>query len=140
MATEHVQELVEVPLRRPELLEKFGSVPARGALLYGPPGCGKTLLARAAAAQCGANFICINGPQLLVGSCLKLVGASCLIRLINCLLIKYLQVDEPVVSVQRCWDEIDAFGGAGQVARGERASSAGPVRHRPSRRPLHHLL
>lgn len=63
----HRQELVEVPLRRPELLRKFGSAPARGALLHGPPGCGKTMLARAAAAQCGANFICINGPELLVG-------------------------------------------------------------------------
>ena len=56
-----------MPLRRPDLLRKFGLPPARGALLHGPPGCGKTMLARAAAAQCGANFICINGPELLVG-------------------------------------------------------------------------
>lgn len=60
-----LQEMIDMPLRRPLLMEQYGAKPSRGALLYGPPGCGKTLLARAAAAQCGANFICVSGPQLL---------------------------------------------------------------------------
>lgn len=60
-----LREMIEVPLSRPALMKAFGATPARGALLYGPPGCGKTLLAQAAAAQCGANFIAVRGPELL---------------------------------------------------------------------------
>ncbi|KAL4458073.1 hypothetical protein ABPG75_012938 [Micractinium tetrahymenae] len=60
-----LRELVELPLRHGGLLSAYGLPPPRGALLYGPPGCGKTLLAKAAAAQCGANFLSIRGPELL---------------------------------------------------------------------------
>jgi len=45
--------------------EKFGMPAAKGVLFYGPPGCGKTLLAKAIANECGANFISIKGPELL---------------------------------------------------------------------------
>jgi SpoVK/Ycf46/Vps4 family AAA+-type ATPase len=46
-------------------MQRMGLPPPRGALLYGPPGCGKTLLAKAAAAGCGANFVSVRGPELL---------------------------------------------------------------------------
>jgi len=66
---EHVkrelQELVQYPVEHPEKFLKFGMTPSRGVLFYGPPGCGKTLLAKAIANECQANFISIKGPELL---------------------------------------------------------------------------
>lgn len=58
-------EMVQFPLEYPELFEKLGQNPSRGVLFYGPPGCGKTLLAKAIANECQANFISIKGPELL---------------------------------------------------------------------------
>jgi len=58
-------ETVQMPVLRPELFTKFGMSPAKGVLFYGPPGCGKTLLAKAIANECQANFISIKGPELL---------------------------------------------------------------------------
>ena len=60
-----LRELVKWPLRHGQLLERMGMPLPRGALLYGPPGCGKTLLAKAAASSCGANFVSVRGPELL---------------------------------------------------------------------------
>lgn len=60
-----LQELVEWPLLYGDRMERYGLAPPSGALLYGPPGCGKTLLARAAASSVGANFIAVSGPELL---------------------------------------------------------------------------
>merc|ERR1719299_6003 len=60
-----LQELVQYPVEFPEKFEKFGMQPSRGVLFYGPPGCGKTLLAKAIANECQANFISIKGPELL---------------------------------------------------------------------------
>ncbi len=60
-----LRELVEFPLRHGGLMQRMGLPPPRGALLYGPPGCGKTLLAKAAATGCGANFFSVRGPELL---------------------------------------------------------------------------
>jgi len=60
-----LQELVQYPVEYPELYEKFGQQPSKGVLFYGPPGCGKTLLAKAIANECQANFISIKGPELL---------------------------------------------------------------------------
>lgn len=60
-----LKELVMFPIEHPHFFEKFGLSPARGVLFYGPPGCGKTLLAKAIATECSANFICIKGPELL---------------------------------------------------------------------------
>jgi transitional endoplasmic reticulum ATPase len=62
---EELQELVQYPVEHPELFEQFGSTPPKGVLFYGPPGCGKTLLAKAIASQAKANFISIKGPELL---------------------------------------------------------------------------
>ena len=60
-----LKELVQYPIEHPEKFEKFGMSPSRGVLFYGPPGCGKTLLAKAVANECQANFISIKGPELL---------------------------------------------------------------------------
>merc|ERR1712054_637056 len=61
----NLQEMILYPIEHPEKFEKFGMTPSRGVLFYGPPGCGKTLLAKAVANECQANFISIKGPELL---------------------------------------------------------------------------
>ncbi|CAL1135136.1 unnamed protein product, partial [Cladocopium goreaui] len=60
-----LQETILYPIDHPEKFEKFGMQPSRGVLFYGPPGCGKTLLAKAVASECSANFVSIKGPELL---------------------------------------------------------------------------
>ncbi|MBN3314857.1 TERA ATPase, partial [Atractosteus spatula] len=60
-----LQELVQYPVEYPDKFLKFGMTPSRGVLFYGPPGCGKTLLAKAIANECQANFVSIKGPELL---------------------------------------------------------------------------
>lgn len=67
-----VREMVELPLRHPELFERLGIEPPKGVLLYGSPGTGKTLLAKAVANESDAHFISINGPELVS----KFVGES----------------------------------------------------------------
>ncbi len=62
---EKIREMVELPLRHPELFTRIGIEPPKGVLLYGPPGSGKTLLARAVANESGANFSAINGPEIM---------------------------------------------------------------------------
>jgi len=69
---EALREAVEWPLAYPELFERTGTKPPRGMLLYGPPGCGKTLLAQALATESEINFISVKGPELLS----KWVGES----------------------------------------------------------------
>lgn len=58
-------ETIQYPVQHADKFEKFGMSPSKGVLFYGPPGCGKTLLAKAIANECGANFISIKGPELL---------------------------------------------------------------------------
>jgi len=60
-----VREMIELPLKHPEIFERLGVEPPKGVLLYGPPGTGKTLLAKAVANETGANFILINGPEIM---------------------------------------------------------------------------
>ncbi|RZS09020.1 hypothetical protein BHM03_00040065, partial [Ensete ventricosum] len=67
-----IRELVELPLRHPQLFKSIGVKPPKGILLYGPPGSGKTLIARAVANETGAFFFCINGPEIMS----KLAGES----------------------------------------------------------------
>ncbi len=69
---QQLREALEWPLKKPEVFEKMGIRPPRGILLYGPPGCGKTLLAKAVATESGANFIAVKGPEILS----KWVGES----------------------------------------------------------------
>ncbi|MEM2203360.1 MAG: CDC48 family AAA ATPase [Sulfolobales archaeon] len=60
-----VRELVELPLKHPEIFRRLGIEPPKGILLYGPPGVGKTLLAKAIANEANAHFIAINGPEIM---------------------------------------------------------------------------
>jgi transitional endoplasmic reticulum ATPase len=60
-----IREMVELPLRHPEIFQRLGIDPPKGVLLHGPPGCGKTLLARAVANESDANFYAINGPEIM---------------------------------------------------------------------------
>eukprot|EP01101_Sappina_pedata_P013146 TRINITY_DN9438_c0_g1_i1.p1 TRINITY_DN9438_c0_g1~~TRINITY_DN9438_c0_g1_i1.p1 ORF type:complete len:797 (-),score=422.67 TRINITY_DN9438_c0_g1_i1:99-2489(-) len=62
---QELKETLIYPLEHPEKFKKFGMNPSKGILFYGPPGCGKTLLAKAIANECQANFISIKGPELL---------------------------------------------------------------------------
>jgi transitional endoplasmic reticulum ATPase len=60
-----VREMIEIPLKHPELFERLGIDPPKGVLLHGPPGTGKTLLAKAVANESEANFISIQGPEIM---------------------------------------------------------------------------
>jgi transitional endoplasmic reticulum ATPase len=60
-----IREIIELPLKHPELFERLGITPPKGVLLNGPPGTGKTLIAKAVANESGANFYAINGPEIM---------------------------------------------------------------------------
>ncbi len=62
---QRIREMVELPLKHPELFARLGINPPKGVLLFGPPGCGKTLLAQAVANESEAHFISINGPEIM---------------------------------------------------------------------------
>lgn len=67
-----IREMIELPLRYPEIFEQLGIDPPKGVLLHGPPGSGKTLIARAVAHETSAHFLIINGPEIID----KMYGAS----------------------------------------------------------------
>lgn len=94
-----LKEMIEWPLKNPESFERMGIQPPRGILLYGPPGCGKTLLAKAVANESGANFISIKGPQIYS----KWVGES--EKAIRDIFRRAKQVAPTIVFL----DEIDAL-------------------------------
>ena len=60
-----IREMVEIPLKHPEIFQRLGVEPPKGVLLHGPPGTGKTLLAKAVATETDANFILLNGPEIM---------------------------------------------------------------------------
>ncbi|MCQ3928440.1 MAG: AAA family ATPase [Candidatus Jettenia sp.] len=62
---QRIREMIELPLKHPEVFERLGIDAPKGVLLYGPPGCGKTLIARAVANETEAYFITINGPEII---------------------------------------------------------------------------
>ncbi len=62
---QRIREMVELPLRHPELFQRLGIEPPKGVFLYGPPGCGKTLLAKGVANESDANFYVISGPEIM---------------------------------------------------------------------------
>ena len=96
---QQLREAVEWPLKHPEYFREMGIEPPKGILLYGPPGCGKTLLAKAVATESEANFLSIKGPEVFS----KWVGES--ERAIRELFRKARQVAPAVVFI----DEIDAL-------------------------------
>lgn len=97
--TERLKEMVEWPLKYPEKFKELGIEAPKGILLYGPPGCGKTLLAKAVANESEANFISIKGPELLS----KWVGES--EKAVREIFSKARQVAPAVVF----FDEIDSL-------------------------------
>ncbi|MDY9922524.1 CDC48 family AAA ATPase [Methanobacterium sp.] len=60
-----VREMIELPLRHPEIFDRLGIDPPKGVLLHGAPGTGKTLLAKSVASESGSNFVAINGPEVM---------------------------------------------------------------------------
>ena len=62
---QRIREIIELPLRYPEVFERLGIDAPKGVLLYGPPGCGKTLIARAVAHETEAHFFSVNGPEII---------------------------------------------------------------------------
>ncbi|KAG8965784.1 AAA+-type ATPase [Tulasnella sp. 419] len=95
-----LQESVEWPLMHPEAFKRLGVVPPKGVLLYGPPGCSKTLTAKALATESGINFIAVKGPELLN----KYVGES--ERAVRDIFRKARAAAPSIVF----FDEIDALG------------------------------
>ena len=71
-AIQRVREMIELPLRYPEVFARLGIDAPKGVLLHGPPGCGKTLLARAVASETDASFLTVSGPEIIN----KLYGES----------------------------------------------------------------
>ncbi|RZN55501.1 MAG: proteasome-activating nucleotidase, partial [Candidatus Methanomethylicota archaeon] len=96
-----IRELIEIPLLKPKLFEKVGIDPPKGVLLYGPPGCGKTLLAKAVASQTKATFIKVVASELVQ----KYIGEGA--RLVR-ELFQFARMKAPSIVFI---DEIDAIGG-----------------------------
>jgi len=67
-----IQQVIEWPLKHPEAFKRMGITPSKGVLLYGPPGCSKTMIAKAIATESNLNFLAIKGPELFS----KYVGDS----------------------------------------------------------------
>ncbi len=106
---ERVREMVELPLRHPSLFKRLGIEPPKGVLLRGPPGCGKTLLARAVANESEAHFISINGPEIMS----KFYGES--EKKLRKLFIEAEEKSPSIIFI----DEIDAIAPKRETVTGE---------------------
>lgn len=104
-----VRELVELPLKHPEIFDQLGIDPPKGVLLHGPPGTGKTLLAKAVANETNSNFILINGPEIMS----KFYGES------EANLRKKFEEAEKNAPSIIFIDEIDAIAPAREESKGE---------------------
>ncbi|MFT4326902.1 MAG: AAA family ATPase, partial [Candidatus Woesearchaeota archaeon] len=104
-----IREMVELPLKHPELFEQLGIEPPKGVLLHGPPGTGKTLLARAVANETNSNFTVINGPEIMS----KFYGES------EQNLRKIFEDAEKNAPSIIFIDEIDAIAGNREESKGE---------------------
>ena len=104
-----VREMVELPLKHPEIFEALGIEPPKGVLLHGPPGTGKTLLAKAVANETHANFLLINGPEIMS----KYYGQS-----EENLRKKFEEAEKNAPSIIFI-DEIDAIASKREESRGE---------------------
>ncbi|PIN69645.1 ATPase [Candidatus Woesearchaeota archaeon CG11_big_fil_rev_8_21_14_0_20_43_8] len=104
-----VREMVELPLKHPEIFERLGIEPPKGVLLHGPPGTGKTLLAKAVANETDSNFLCINGPEIMS----KYYGQS-----EENLRKKFEEAEKNAPSIIFI-DEIDAIASKREEAKGE---------------------
>jgi transitional endoplasmic reticulum ATPase len=108
-----IREMVEIPMKHPELFKTLGIDPPKGVLLFGPPGTGKTLLAKAVASESDAHFITINGPEVMS----KWVG-------------------EAEKRIREVFDEMDGMKGRGKVvviAATNRQNALDPALRRPGR-------
>jgi len=104
-----VREMIELPLRHPSLFKRLGIDPPKGVLLRGPPGCGKTLLARAVANESEAHFISINGPEIMS----KFYGES--EKKLRKLFIEAEEKSPSIIFI----DEIDAIAPKRETVTGE---------------------
>ncbi|MGM5484166.1 MAG: CDC48 family AAA ATPase [Nanobdellota archaeon] len=107
--TRKIREMVELPLKHPELFEQLGIEPPKGVLLHGPPGTGKTLLAKAVANETNSNFTVINGPEIMS----KFYGES------EANLRKIFEDAEKNAPSIIFIDEIDAIAGNREESKGE---------------------
>ena len=105
-----LKQAVEWPIRHPEVFHKMGVAPPKGVLMYGPPGCSKTMIAKALSNESGLNFVAIKGPELFS----KYVGES--EQAVRVLFRKARSVAPAIIF----FDEIDALGS-------ERGSGSGRV-------------
>ncbi|KAG6375937.1 P-loop containing nucleoside triphosphate hydrolase protein [Boletus reticuloceps] len=110
-----LREVVEWPLLHPEAFERLGVRPPKGLLLYGPPGCSKTVLARACATESGVNFVAVKGPELLS----KYVGES--ERAVREIFRKARAASPSIIF----FDEIDALGTSRSDSEGSVSSHEG---------------
>lgn len=104
-----VREMVELPLKHPELFQKLGIEPPKGVLLHGPPGTGKTIVARAVANETNSNFYVINGPEIMS----KFYGES------EANLRKIFEEAEKNAPSIIFFDEIDAIASKREESKGE---------------------
>ncbi|HLD00895.1 MAG TPA: CDC48 family AAA ATPase [Candidatus Nanoarchaeia archaeon] len=104
-----VREMIELPLKHPEIFERLGIEPPKGVLLHGPPGTGKTLLAKAVASETNSHFILINGPEVIS----KFYGES------EANLRKKFEEAEKNAPAIIFFDEIDAIATKREETRGD---------------------